>query len=141
MAARKKIEYSPEFMELREIYPKRPGNPWPKAQKAYNARIKQDYTHDEIKAGLIRYVLFCDKTGKTGSEFVLQASTFFGPDERWTDEFELPKPRIQDQFKGLSRDQQISKKAEILHLDPNKGELMHEWNARVNANWNNKYPV
>lgn len=140
MAARKKIEYSPEFLELKEIYPKRPNNPWPLAFKQYNSRIKEGYTHEEIKVGLTRYVTYCDKTGKTGSEFVLQASTFFGINLRWEDEFEIPKPRIQDQFKGMNRDQQIAKKAEIIHLTPNKGELMHEWTSRVNSEWLKRYP-
>jgi len=140
MAKRKKIEYSLEFLELRKIYPKRPGNPWPKALKAYSARIKQGYAHDEILAGLIRYVAFCDATGKTGSEFVLQAATFFGPDERWTDEYELPKPRIQDQFKGMTREQQIEAKAKLLHKQPKMGEKMHEWSARINSEWAKRYP-
>lgn len=140
MAKRKKIEYSPEFLELKEIYPKRPGNPWPLAFKQYKARIKEGYTHEEIKAGLIGYVAFCDATGKTGSEFVLQAATFFGINLRWEDDYELPKPRIQDQFKGMSRDQQIAEKAKILHLSPGKGVLMHEWIAKVNSEWLMRYP-
>ena len=142
MAIRKKIEYSPEFLELKEIYPRRiNGNPWPRAFKAYNARIKEGYTHAEIKEGLARYAEVCDATGKTGSEFVLQAATFFGPDLRWEDEYEIPKPKIQDQFKGMSRDQQINEKAKILHLSPGKGVLMHEWVAKVNSEWLRRYPA
>ena len=142
MAARKKIEYSPEFLELKAIYPKRcGGNPWPRAFKAFTARLKQGYDHAEIKAGLMRYATFCDKTGKTGSEYVLQAATFFGPDERWAEEYELPQPKIQDQFKGMSRDQQIEAKAKILHLTPGMGVLMHEWSAKVNSEWAKRYPA
>lgn len=141
MAIKKKIEYSPEFLELKAIYPKRcGGNPWPRAFKAYNTRIKQGYTHEEIKAGLIRYATFCEKTGKTGSEFVLQAATFFGPDERWEEEYELPKPKINDQFKGMNRDLQITKKSEIMHIPAKKGELMHEFTARINTEWLKRYP-
>jgi len=142
MAVRKKIEYSPEFLELKEIYPKRlGGNPWPRAFKAYLTRIKQGYTHAEIKAGAIRYAAFCDATAKTGSEYVLQAATFFGPDERWDEEYEIPKPKIQDQFKGMNRDQQIEAKAKLLHLSAKMGEKMHEWTARVNGEWLKRYPV
>ena len=142
MAARKKIEYSPEFLELKAIYPRRiNGNPWPRAFKAYNARIKEGYPHAEIKEGLIKYASVCDATGKTGSEFVLQAATFFGPDLRWQDEYEIPKPKIQDQFRGMSRDQQIEKKAEILHLPAKMGEKMHEWAFRINSEWLKRYPV
>jgi len=54
MAKRKKIEYSLEFLELRKIYPKRPGNPWPKALKAYSARIKQGYA--TTRSWLVWYV-------------------------------------------------------------------------------------
>lgn len=105
MAVRKKIEYSPEFLELKAIYPKRlGGNPWPRAFKAYSTRIKQGYDHDEIKAGLARYAEFCDKTAKTGSEFVMQAATFFGPDLRWQDEYELPKETQKPEWSKLPFD-------------------------------------
>lgn len=141
MTVRKKIEYSPEFLELKALCPKRlGGNPWPRAYKAYCARIKQGYEHSDIKAGLIRYATFCDKTGKTGSEYVLQAATFFGLDLWWENEYELPKRSIQDQFRGMTRDQQIKEKAKILHLEPAKGATMYEWIAKVNSEWLARYP-
>lgn len=142
MAVRKKIEYSPEFLELKAIYPKRNGgNPWPRAFKAYNARIKEGYTHGEIKAGLMQYAPFCDAVGKTGTELVMQAATFFGPDIRWEDTYCVPKPKITDQFRGMTRDQQIEAKAKILHLSPGMGVLMHEWASKVNSEWLKRYPA
>jgi len=86
-----KIKYTPEFNDLWDLKPKRGGgNPKIKAFKAYNTRIKQGYEHAEIKAGLIRYATFCDKTAKIGSEFVMQMATFFGLNECWLEDWSVP---------------------------------------------------
>lgn len=87
-----KIEYPDWFEQMWSIYPKRAGgNPKRKAFKAINARLKQGYESTEIRQGLEAYVTFCEKTARIGSEFVMQAATFFGPDERWSDDWTPPK--------------------------------------------------
>ncbi len=137
-----KIEYSQDFEQLWKIFPKRcGGNPKRRAYNAFKARLREGVLYSDLQAGILRYYNYCKETAKIGSEFVLQAATFFGQDERWADTYELPKPKIQDQFKGMSRDQQITKKAEILHMTANKGELMHEWTARINSEWLARYPA
>jgi len=86
-----KIKYTQEFNDLWDLKPKRGGgNPKIKAFKAYNTRIKQGYEHAEIKAGLIRYATFCDKTAKIGSEYVMQMATFFGLNECWLEDWDVP---------------------------------------------------
>ena len=84
-------DYPQEFEDLWAIYPKRlGGNPKVNAYKAWKTRVAQGYAHTDILQGLERYKAFCDKTGKTGSEFVLQAATFFGPAEWWLEDWSLP---------------------------------------------------
>jgi len=62
-------------------YPARSGgNSEAKALKAFTARIKSGIAPQELIDGVIRYASWCHATGKAGTEFVKQASTFFGPD-------------------------------------------------------------
>jgi hypothetical protein len=79
------------FTEFKAIYPKRSGgNPWGKAEKAIHARLQDGATWDEITDGTRRYAAFCKATGKVGTEYVLQAATFCGPDKRYLDDWTLP---------------------------------------------------
>ncbi|MBF0186191.1 MAG: hypothetical protein HQM06_17625 [Magnetococcales bacterium] len=74
-------EYPAEFEAIWKIYPQRVGsNPKRRAYQAWSARLKSGITHAEICAGLERYKRYLTARGKTGSEFVLQAATFFGPE-------------------------------------------------------------
>jgi hypothetical protein len=40
--------------------------------------------------GTRRYAEFCKSTGKVGTEYVMQAATFFGPDQRYLEPWTLP---------------------------------------------------
>jgi hypothetical protein len=101
-------EYPPEFRELQTLYPKRGGgNPWPRALRACKARIAEGHTWEEITSGVCRYSEFVRATGKTGTEFVLQAATFFGPDKRFLESWELPATKAevrQEQQADAARD-------------------------------------
>ncbi|MDP5211142.1 hypothetical protein [Microbulbifer sp. 2205BS26-8] len=80
-----------EFAQLWKIYPKRAGgNPKVGALKTYRTLRKQ-FPFEPIRAGLVRYASYCAATGDTGTRYVKQAKTFFGPDLHWQDEFPLPK--------------------------------------------------
>lgn len=84
-----KQEYSPEFEEAWRAYPKRSGgNPKPSAWKAWSARVREGVKPADMLAGVKRYASYVIATGKANSEYVKQASTFFGPDhhfaESWT---------------------------------------------------------
>lgn len=74
-------EYPADFEAFWKIYPQRVGsNPKRRAFHAWSARLKAGITHAEICAGLERYKRYLAARGKTGSEFVLQAATFLGPE-------------------------------------------------------------
>lgn len=74
------------------IYPSRGdhGNPKAPALKAWRARIAANVLPEDLIAGIERYAKFCDATGKTGSEFVKMASTFFGPSKFWLEPWKSP---------------------------------------------------
>lgn len=77
--------------QLRATYPKRSGGQgWGHVPKLIHRALLSGSSWDEILAGTKAYRRWCDLTGKTGSEYVKQASTFFGPGMWWVEEYELP---------------------------------------------------
>ncbi|ELY9614316.1 hypothetical protein ACEF96_004401 [Salmonella enterica] len=82
-------EYPPDFEQAWQAYPKRAGgNPKATAYKHWKARLADGVAAADLLAGVQRYAAFIRATGKTGTEYVKQAATFFGPDrhfeELWT---------------------------------------------------------
>lgn len=72
-------------------YPKRAGGySRLKARKAWDARMKARVKPQDIIDGVKRYAAFIRATGKEGTEFVKMAQTFFGPDEHWQGDYEIP---------------------------------------------------
>ncbi|WP_420907106.1 phage replisome organizer [Yersinia bercovieri] len=89
-AKNKRHEYSPEFEAAWLIYPRRPGSPDKHgALKAWNARLRDGVTADAMLEGVRRYAAFVKATGKTGTEFIKQAKTFFGPSQHFDDEWQV----------------------------------------------------
>lgn len=89
----KKNKYSEEFERAWAEYPRRlGGNPKRTAYKSWCARIKNGATVDQMIEGVIRYRKFVEATGKSGSQFVMQAATFFGPDERFLESWGTSAP-------------------------------------------------
>jgi len=86
------FEYAPEFLEAWTVYPKREGsNPKMKAGRAWAARVRAGVDAGELIEATTRYRKYCDMKATTGSPYVMQASTFFGPDERWKDDYSVDK--------------------------------------------------
>lgn len=98
----------PEFDDIRALYPRRAGSqPWPKALKACNARLHDGATWIEMLEGVRRYQAFCGATGKSGTEYVMQAATFFGPDRRYLESWDPPANKaevIRDTNIDISRE-------------------------------------
>ncbi len=86
-----KQNYSPEFETAWQAYPKRAGgNPKPSAFKAWNARIREGVTPQTMLEGVKRYASWVCATGKINTEYVKQASTFFGPDRHFEESWQIP---------------------------------------------------
>ena len=108
-----KTDYSAEFDEAWSHYPKRSGdNPKSKAFKAWNARISEGATTQEMIDGVIRYRAWCETTGKLGTEKVKHAATFFGPDKGFLAEWAISTPNV-------SNFPQLQSKAEQLQQQNN----------------------
>lgn len=83
--------YPHEFEHAWAMYPKRIGNnPKAEAFRAWQGRIKAGADPPALLAAARRYAHFCAATDKTGTELVMQASRFYGRDEPWQQDWELP---------------------------------------------------
>lgn len=84
-----KNNYPAEFEKVWAVYPKRAGgNSKADAFKAWNARIKSGVEPQVLLDGVLRYAAYVEATGRLNTEYVKQASTFFGKslhyEEAWT---------------------------------------------------------
>jgi hypothetical protein len=119
--------YPPGFERLWSQYPKRAGrNPKDKAYKALNARLKEERHVGDIEDGLIRYAAYCKAMGKIGTEYVMQAATFFGPGKEWESDWQIPdmatQPRTDDEWIAYGQKQGIVARP---------GESMAEYKQRL----------
>ncbi|EOC0702571.1 hypothetical protein ACIU3Q_005787 [Salmonella enterica subsp. enterica serovar Kokomlemle] len=86
-----KQNYSPEFEAAWQAYPKRAGgNSKSAAWKYWKARLKDGVKPEDMLAGVKRYAAYCQLTGNTGTQFVKQAATFFGPDRHFEESWQAP---------------------------------------------------
>lgn len=86
-----KQDYSPEFETAWQVYPKRAGgNSKAAAFKAWKARLKDGVKPETMLAGVKRYAAYARATGSTGTQFVKQAATFFGPDRHFDESWQAP---------------------------------------------------
>ncbi|AUZ65770.1 helix-turn-helix domain-containing protein [Citrobacter sp. CFNIH10] len=86
-----KQDYSPEFETAWQAYPKRAGgNSKTAAWKAWKSRLKDGVKPEGMLEGVKRYAAYCRTTGNTGTQFVKQAATFFGPDRHFEESWQTP---------------------------------------------------
>ena len=98
----------PDLDHLKSLYPERAGaQPWSRALRAANARIKEGATWDELLDGVSRYAVYCRETGKVGTEFVMQAATFLGPECHFRQPWRPPptesEQRLRDNIAAAER--------------------------------------
>ncbi len=109
------------------LYPKRAGNnPKKKAGHAWSARINEGVDPSIIIDGIRRYAKFVTVTQKMGTEFTMQAATFFGPEKPFEQSWDIPKPtnikKSEDQWVSLG---------ESLGITARPGESMNEYLRRI----------
>lgn len=105
-----KTDYSPDFNQAWELYPRRTGtNSKSKAYSAWCARRAENSIEwASMCAGTYRYREFCDETGKTGTEYAMMASTFFGPDKHYENDWTVPTqadtlPKVNEELEAFAK--------------------------------------
>lgn len=110
-----------QFDEIRNAYPKRGGGQkWQDAERAYNARIAEGSTHDQILDGVYRYARFIEATGKVGTEYVQMAATFLGRNKGFLELWQAPamvkdirqlsaveRVKLANQHSGVTQDERV----------------------------------
>ncbi|MCO6023015.1 helix-turn-helix domain-containing protein [Enterobacter hormaechei] len=97
-----KENYSNDFEQAWQAYPKRAGgNSKAAAWKSWKARIKEGVTTEAMLAGVNRYAVYVRATGSAGTQYVKQASTFFGPDRHFEEAWQTPAGRVSGRPGGL----------------------------------------
>lgn len=66
------------------------GNSKAAAYKAWKARLKDGFKPEDMMAGVKRYAAYVKVTGNAGTQFVKQATTFFGPDRHFEETWQTP---------------------------------------------------
>jgi len=92
--------FSRNFEEFKKAYPNRSGQQrWSTARKAINARFREGdgIGWIDILAGTARYALYCEATSRTGTEYVMQAATFCGPDRGFLEPWDIPATKSESQ--------------------------------------------
>lgn len=80
-----------QWLNFKLEYPHRGGGqPWTRAVKACKTRLAEGVTWEEIIEGAKRYAKYCEAAGKVGTEIVMHASTFLGPDKRYLEDYDVP---------------------------------------------------
>ena len=96
-----------DFDQIKNAYPKRSGSqPWTRAAKAANARIKEGALFSDLLEGTERYALFCTAVSKTETEFVMQAATFFGPEKHYLEPWKEPETKDAKKQRELAAHQE-----------------------------------
>lgn len=104
-----------EFADFKMIFPRRAGSqPWDRALKAINARLREQHSWNEILDGARRYAEFIRATGKEHTESVLQAATFVGPSKHFLNPYTLPATKADARLAGnLSAADEFLRRTEV----------------------------
>lgn len=97
--------FTPEFEGAFLLFPKRSGdNPKGHAFTQWRLRLAAGRTVEEMTEGVRRYRAYCDAKGDTGTQYVMQAKRFFGPEEPFRNAWGLPaakgKRAVDADFEG-----------------------------------------
>lgn len=116
-----------QFAQAWKAMPKRAGhNPKARAERAFRARLRDGCSPGDMIAGVERYARYCDAMGKTGTEYVMQGATFFGPDKP----FEQPYAIATDGGRWDATDDGILAKARELGIST-RGESTQALIAQI----------
>lgn len=87
------LQYEGEFKPMWDkMWKSRPNNSRLAGLKAYAARREQGLDAEILKEAARRYFRYCKKRGILGTSQMLQTGTFFGPNERWAEQFQDDLP-------------------------------------------------
>jgi hypothetical protein len=99
---------------LKATYPRRKGGQgWADTERQIEKHLRTGHDFKAILAGCTAYREFCDREGLTGTEYVKQAVTFFGPGRWWQEDYSEPaKPPLPAEIAAARRWQALMDRAD-----------------------------
>lgn len=99
----KNTSYTDDFERAWQKYPKRQGsNPKRAAFQAWRARLREQIDPGLLERAVEHYAASVRRDGSEHTPFVMQAATFFGPNERWREylkpEKKPPEPQPEPEY-------------------------------------------
>lgn len=83
--------YPESFLQCWQIWknrlPREGGNSKSSAFKQWQARINQGHPEEELYEGTLRYAAYCESAGTVGTRYVKMASTFYGQDRHFQEDW------------------------------------------------------
>lgn len=124
----------PDFLEqLRSVYPRRNGDQgWGKVRTLVPREIAKGASWDRILAGARNYAKHCMETGKTGTEYVKQAATFFGRDQ-WFEEWADMDVRTPAEIAADQKWAALEQRGAAVGCSVSRSRPMAQESERVNA--------
>jgi hypothetical protein len=120
--------YTADFERAWALYPRRPqGDSKPDAFKAWNARIAEGRPPAELIAGVERYAAYIKKLA---TQFIQQASTFFGRGEHWAQPWNVPAAGVRNGTPPPATGPRLRTRAEIIAEDAERDRHERETAAR-----------
>lgn len=143
-----------ELGEFRFSYPPRAGaQPWRRAIASIRTRLHEGDSWPDIIAGAKRYRLFCEATGKLGTEYVMQVATFVGPERHYMQPWTLPTVPAAKETPEQSALRRLTERRAAIGLAGFRAPLANEtstayrtaqddeWHRRKDAKARNGAPV
>lgn len=90
--AKVKADYSDEFSQVWALYPRKAGANKKLAYKQWCSRIVTGVNPQTITDGVLRYIKYCDAC-QTEDRFIKQPETFFGPNDHYLSNWDVPASR------------------------------------------------
>lgn len=119
------------FEEAWNQYPKRAGgNSRKDAKRCWDARVKEGIAPADLLAATLRYRAFCEATGKTGQETVMQGQRFYGPNEQWCQDWTPPKHPSKSALPALASSVPDATSPARLTPEPLHTVALREWIAK-----------
>jgi uncharacterized protein YdaU (DUF1376 family) len=106
----------PEWSKFKRDYPRRAGaQPWERAAKAWQARIREGHTPAEMLAGVERYKAYLRAGDGDGTRWVLAAANFIGTEKHFQNPWDPPPTKAAARLAG-----NLSAKDEAMRLTERK---------------------
>lgn len=77
------MRYDPDFEDFWSVFPKRDIDYKREAFRCWGARLRAGIVATDLTEAARNYAAYCRQKGIIGTQFVMRAATFLGPNERW----------------------------------------------------------